>query len=382
MAKKINVDDEQEIFEDERGGLISQKPKAAPGLKVFILLMVVVLLTFAAITIIPRLHNNKSADNGAASKPKQADSLPSYTFSNNPQVGTPPAAPDTSPAAVRQSALAASDDDNRAQRNYRGSNGGKKTLSPEELAMQRRLGSDLNDDKGEQVSGTNARAPSQSSNDNSQASSDSTALAKSLTPARMKASQASVMQNMSLTIAKGTMIPCGTGTELDTTVPGQVSCTVTRDIYSVDGLVRLIDKGAFVDGQVGGGIKDGQAKVFVLWERVRNPDGTIINIDSSGTNALGSPGIPGQVDSHIWERVRGVVLFSVMSDGLTALVNQTQSQNIQYNNTSNNTDQLVSQAMRQYTDIPPTLYDQQGDDVNIYVARDLDFSKVYSLQNN
>lgn len=63
------------------------------------------------------------------------------------------------------------------------------------------------------------------------------------------------MQNMSMTIAKGTMIPCGTSTELDTTVPGMVSCRVTRDVYSLDGLVKLIDKGAFVTGQMNGGLK-------------------------------------------------------------------------------------------------------------------------------
>ncbi|HGA3091359.1 hypothetical protein KZ305_26935, partial [Escherichia coli] len=30
----------------------------------------------------------------------------------------------------------------------------------------------------------------------------------------------------------------------------------------------------------------------------------------------------------------------------------------------------------------PTLYDQQGDAVSIFVARDLDFSGVYTLADN
>nr|UMW97420.1 Inner membrane protein forms channel for type IV secretion of T-DNA complex (VirB10) [Escherichia coli] len=35
--------------------------------------------------------------------------------------------------------------------------------------------------------------------------------------------------------------------------------------------------------------------MFVLWERIRNDqDGTIVNIDSAGTNSLGSAGIPGR----------------------------------------------------------------------------------------
>jgi type IV secretion system protein VirB10 len=32
-------------------------------------------------------------------------------------------------------------------------------------------------------------------------------------------------------------------------------------------LVKLIDKGAFVTGQMNGGLKNGQARVFVLWEQ-------------------------------------------------------------------------------------------------------------------
>nr|UMW97419.1 Inner membrane protein forms channel for type IV secretion of T-DNA complex (VirB10) [Escherichia coli] len=51
---------------------------------------------------------------------------------------------------------------------------------------------------------------------------------KNLTPARLKASRAGVIANPSLTVPKGKMIPCGTGTELDTTVPGQVSAGFHR----------------------------------------------------------------------------------------------------------------------------------------------------------
>lgn len=128
---------------------------------------------------------------------------------------------------------------------------------------------------------------------------------------------------------------------------------VSQDVYSADGLVRLIDKGSWVDGQITGGIKDGQARVFVLWERIRNDqDGTIVNIDSAGTNSTGSAGIPGQVDAHMWERLRGAIMISLFSDTLTALVNQTQSNNIQYNSTENSGGQLASEALRSYMSIP------------------------------
>ncbi|MGX4075076.1 hypothetical protein ACWJVB_25520 [Escherichia coli] len=48
----------------------------------------------------------------------------------------------------------------------------------------------------------------------------------------------------------------------------------------------------------------------------------------------------------------------------------------------NSGEQLASEALRSYMSIPPTLYDQQGDAVSIFVARDLDFSGVYTLADN
>ncbi|WP_407249258.1 TrbI/VirB10 family protein [Klebsiella pneumoniae] len=155
------------------------------------------------------------------------------------------------------------------------------------MAMQRRLSGDLT---GENGGGQTATKADQQQGDES--SDGSSALAKQLTPARLKGTKAGVMQNMSMTIAKGTMIPCGMSTELDTTIPGMVSCRVTRDVYSVDGLVKLIDKGATVTGEMNGGLKNGQARVFVLWERAVNPDGTFINLDSAGTNSSVVPASP------------------------------------------------------------------------------------------
>lgn len=231
---------------------------------------------------------------------------------------------------------------------------------------------------------TTAERKSRSEAAQREPSEDSNSFASRLTPARMNSSKATVMANQSMTIPQGKMIACGTATELDTTVPGQVSCVVSRDVYSADNTVVLIDKGAIVTGQINGGIKDGQARVFVLWERVRNPDGVIVNIDSGGTNSLGSAGIPGQVDSHFWERFRGAIFISVLSDSLQALANSvnngSNNQTVSLDTTENSADQLATEALRATINIPPTLYDQQGDSVSIFVARDLDFSDVYGLQ--
>lgn len=356
MARK-SVDVDQELdentgdgeFESERGGFNGSKRRSAPGMKAFVILMALLALVFIGITVMGKIRAPAKAEaDKDGGKAQQANTLPNYSFNSDPDVNKPATAQNSATDARAVQAAAQADADAGSSNTGARTSNKRKEPSPEELAMQRRLGGELA--QTNQAATSNSPGVQPQDNETSEGSS---ALAKNLTPARLKASRAGVMANPSLTVPKGKMIPCGTGTELDTTVPGQVSCRVSQDVYSADGLVRLIDKGSWVDGQITGGIKDGQARVFVLWERIRNDqDGTIVNIDSAGTNSLGSAGIPGQVDTHMWERLRGAIMISLFSDTLTALVNQTQSNNIQYNSTENSGEQLASEALRSYMSIP------------------------------
>lgn len=376
MARKVDIDSELDnnSFDDERGGMPAQKRRTAPGLKAFIAILAIIAMCFVGVTIYT--HTRKAPDTAKADSGNKNDgvsSLPNYQFNTNPNVGGA-APPDANQKAMQDKAKAEYE---ASHSNAGRDSNGKKQLTPEEVAMQRRLDGELSGEQG------GSPTPAKKEQQSDEGSEGSSALAKELTPARLKGSRAGVMQNMSMTIAKGTMIPCGTSTELDNTVPGMVSCRVTRDVYSLDGLVKLIDKGAFVTGQMNGGLKNGQARVFVLWERVVNPDGTFVNLDSAGTNSLGSSGVPGQVNSHFWDRFEGAVFISVLSDALQAGVAAAQNgNNIQFSNTQNNSQELASEALRATINIPPTLYDQQGDAISIYVVRDLDFSDIYSLADN
>lgn len=99
-------------------------------------------------------------------------------------------------------------------------------------------------------------------------SSDSSALATRMTGTSIGRVMAGTLLHPSLTVEAGRMIQCGTTEELDTTVPGMIGCMVSQDVYSFDGKVKLIDKGAKVVGEDSGGIKAGQARVFALWNRL------------------------------------------------------------------------------------------------------------------
>ncbi|HCI3728026.1 type IV secretion system protein VirB10 [Escherichia coli] len=372
------LDEEDTGIEDERQGFSGSPKKRIAGARAFVGLMVLIGSAMVGWFIYNQMHVKKLADDPKKDKEQvMTSSLPRQSFDD-----APPTIDNTPKSSVVPPLQTTQESQQQVARQTL--NNQKKELSPEEKIMRARLGVSFNGIDPEKQATTAKEQERRSGQDNTETSSNSQALASRMKPARMAVAQASVMPHPNLTIAQGTMIPCGTNTELDTTVPGQVKCTVSRDVYSADGTVKLIDKGAVVTGEQNSGIQNGQNRVFVLWTRLRNPDQTIVNLDSSGTNALGSAGIPGQYNSHWWERMGDAVFFSVLTDGMKAgiaSINNNNS-NVSFNTTENSTDQLATEALRAKINIPPTLYAAQGDAVSIYVARDLDFSTVYGLEMN
>ena len=372
------LDEEDTGIEDERQGFSGSPKKRIAGARAFVGLMVLIGSAMVGWFIYNQMHVKKLADDPKKDKEQvMTSSLPRQSFDD-----VPPTIDNTPKNSVVPPLQTTQESQQQVARQTL--NNQKKELSPEEKIMRARLGVSFNGVDPEKQATTAKEQERRSGQDNTETSSNSQALASRMKPARMAVAQASVMPHPNLTIAQGTMIPCGTNTELDTTVPGQVKCTVSRDVYSADGTVKLIDKGAVVTGEQNSCIQNGQNRVFVLWSRLRNPDQTIVNLDSSGTNALGSAGVPGQVNSHFWERMGDAIFFSVLTDGMKAGIASINNNNsdVTFNTTENSTDQLATEALRAKINIPPTLYAAQGDAVSIYVARDLDFSTVYGLEMN
>ena len=248
----------------------------------------------------------------------------------------------------------------------------------------RRLGGPLNGNSGG-GNGQGAQS-SQGKPAAGQASgSGSGPLADNLQPVRLAGARAGVLPDRDMMLTQGSMIDCQLETKIISSVPGMTTCYTTRDIYSTNGRVVLLDSGSKVVGQYQGGMTQGQARIFVLWTRVETPNGVIINLDSPGAGPLGEGGLGGYVDTHFWERFGGAIMLSMIGDlGDYASNKASGSGNdrITFGNTSDAGKDMAATALENTINIPPTLYKNQGERLQIFVARDLDFRGVYSLERN
>jgi len=201
-----------------------------------------------------------------------------------------------------------------------------------------------------------------------------------LTPTQLQGSRAGTLGNRDFIVAMGTSIPCVLETALSSDQPGFTSCVVNRDVLSDNGRVVLMEKGTQVVGEYRGGLRRGQKRLFVLWNRAKTPKGVIITLASPATDALGRAGVDGYVDTHWWERFGSAILLSIVGDATSYANSQLQDSDVEADNTTSAGKQAATIAVEQSINIPPTLLKHQGELVSIFVARDLDFSSVYRLR--
>lgn len=191
---------------------------------------------------------------------------------------------------------------------------------------------------------------------------------------------AKLVRNRNLLLIHGTQIPCVLQTRLVTDHPSILICQVTKNIYSADGSTLLIERGSKVFGEQKKAIITGQAMAFVNWSEIDTPYGVRVRIDSLGTDSLGASGINVWVDEKWAKRFGGAILLSFIQDALATASQRATNTTVVYDNSEANTGRMAEIALENSINIQPTGYANQGQQINILVARDIDFSDIYKVK--
>jgi len=210
----------------------------------------------------------------------------------------------------------------------------------------------------------------------------SSPLAQALTPPVTPRVRAGFLGNRSLTLAEGAKIDCVGDTAFDSTQAGISTCTVTKNVYSDDGHVVLIERGSQINSEYRSNLAPGQKRVFILSARIKTPEGVTVEIDSPAADALGRIGVGGYVNNHWGERIGAAMLLGMTQDAIGYLATRGGNSNgsVVFENTQQQGNDMASRVLDSTINIPPTLTQNQGAEFTIIVARDLDFSSVYTLE--
>ncbi|MBB3802791.1 type IV secretion system protein VirB10 [Xanthomonas arboricola] len=199
-------------------------------------------------------------------------------------------------------------------------------------------------------------------------------------------SSASFINHPDALLVRGTYLRCVLETRIITDVPGFTSCLLTEPVYSINGRSLLLPKGSKIYGAYGGGPTG--KRVSVIWDRITTPNGIDVAMSSPGVDQLGGAGHPGQYSAHWGSRITSALMISMLADifkyaaaesgpeTTTITGNGLAIQQPYESSTARTMERLAGEALNENMRRPPTVTINQGVVVNVYVAKDVDFTAV------
>lgn len=195
---------------------------------------------------------------------------------------------------------------------------------------------------------------------------------------RAEAVQAEVIGEPSRTVLQGTLIEATLANAISSQLEGNVSATVSYDVWSMDMANVLIPRGSRLFGRYSSSIDKGQRRIMVAWDRVVTPDGQSIELAAYGTDRAGRSGVTGRVNTHTLPRFAAAAAVSIIGAApavLAAAIEKDRDDGISRDTAENigtNASDVVGSIMKDYIDIPTTISVDQGAVVMVMVNADLE----------
>ncbi|MHB8816845.1 MAG: type IV secretion system protein VirB10 [Steroidobacteraceae bacterium] len=314
--------------------------------------------------------------------PSIAASVPSATSAPTPAISAPRpyASRPSAPAATPQLDPLLEPPLERAPGGLPLGYGAPPRRSPRQQALDRRLSGEVYAGAGSGTSSNSAAPPlgtTQAPMPASGARGDE--LQSLLRPSVLSATRAQILPTQRLLLPKGTFIDCTLETAIDSTLPGMTTCVTANDTFGADGTVVLLERGTKLIGQTRGEVRQGDARVFIVWMEARTSSGVVIRLDSPGTDALGRSGLDGTINRHFWQRFGAAALVSTI-DGVVQSEVQSSSRGGTVVLDPTASEDVLNDILRGTVNIPPTIRVRNGARIQVLVARDVDFRPVYELE--
>jgi type IV secretion system protein VirB10 len=204
--------------------------------------------------------------------------------------------------------------------------------------------------------------------------------------------------NPSKTIVQGTIISAVLETAIDTQLPGNIRAQVIEPVFSFDGSHILMPAGTMLIGTFNTDIVFEQKRVLIAWNRAITPDGDSIAIGGTGADLLGRSGTAGNVDNRYFKKFGAATLMSAISiapailSAKLAPPEQKSSSSGEpsvslnvgggangkaggdlFGNFASGVGDPASDTLKQYLDLPPIIRVAQGEEIRVFVNRDLIF---------
>jgi type IV secretion system protein TrbI len=176
-------------------------------------------------------------------------------------------------------------------------------------------------------------------------------------------------------LTAGTIIPASLITGLNSDLPGLVLAQVTENVLdSATGRTVLIPQGSRLIGRYDSAVAYGQRRALLVWTRIVLPDGSSVDLDNMpATDISGYSGLEDQVDSHIWQLLKGVMLSTLLGVGTQISFGSSESDLVRairesaQQNAAHAGDQITTRNL----EVQPTIRVRPGWPVRAIVNKDL-----------